>query len=419
MTLRAFCLLAVLSFLGGCLQGEIPQTEMAQDLPDPAQRPTVIALIDSGIDPYHRGFQSPIGAGAEQFAAALGATVAELAQEGDYDARMAADKAFWQSIEPGRLYAFAGTRVLAVSFSTMRGFPSILDPVGHGTATASLAAREAPDALIVMLQIDGTLCDLTPPEPYCPLAIPEAAAMAWAADQPWIDIISVSAGFPGSPPESSTLNPALKASLSASRLAHERGKIIVNGAGNTVTPPLPNHFAGPPWIIAAGGAHPGPRGDAVEASKGADALANYTEWTAVRGTLDGMDANSGTSLATPILAGTLGRALTAIRAQGGPWSVSPSDMRAALNASARLWSPADWDPTAATSNDTLTRLLSHSVPILTPTQAGWGYVDGSLAGEIARRVLEQDFSIPPEKAQTAAYMAQWQALREEYWRNAT
>lgn len=61
-------------------------------------------------------------------------------------------------------------------------------------------------------------------------------------------------------------------------------------------------------------------------------------------------------------------------------------------------------------------LLTQSTPVLAPAvQMGWGYVHGGLADEIARRVLEGDYVIPPEKALTAQWQAQWQALREEYW----
>lgn len=41
--------------------------------------------------------------------------------------------------------------------------------------------------------------------------------------------------------------------IAASRLAADSGKILIAGAGNTVTPPLNSYFAGPPWVIAVGG----------------------------------------------------------------------------------------------------------------------------------------------------------------------
>jgi len=53
--------------------------------------------------------------------------------------------------------------------------------------------------------------------------------------------------------------------------------------------------------------------------------------------------------------------------------------------------------------------------VLAQPQMGWGYVDGGLAPEVARRVLENDLAPPAEKAQAMLFQAQWQKAREEYW----
>jgi hypothetical protein len=46
---------------------------------------------------------------------------------------------------------------------------------------------------------------------------------------------------------------------------------------------------------------------------------------------------------------------------------------------------------------------------------GWGYVNSSLSGEIARRVLEQDFSTLSDKQQATQFQPVWQRAREEFW----
>jgi hypothetical protein len=48
---------------------------------------------------------------------------------------------------------------------------------------------------------------------------------------------------------------------------------------------------------------------------------------------------------------------------------------------------------------------------------GWGYVEAALADEIARRVLEDDHSIPPEKSQASLFQPRWQEARESFWAN--
>ena len=423
--------LLLAGLLAGCVlpAGDVP-AGAAADGPGPSDRPVVVALIDTGIDPYHVAFTASEGRGAERWADGFGAQVVTLSREGDHAARVQSDHAFWETVEPGVLYAFAGTRVLGISLGhdpdefVLRDH---VDTLGHGTATSSMVARDAPDALLVMIQVDVTSCEVNRFPESCPVNAIVSPAMAWAARQPWIDVVSVSMGGTGNPPDSELLTPEVGAYLEASRQAHDAGKVLVNAAGNSVTPPLPAHRAGPPWVIAAGGAEPEQRGESVAASKGADVAANYTEWAAVVGTLDEYSARSGTSYAAPLVAATLARALHDIRSTLGPAApgsvelasgVTAAHLRAALNATALPWAPTDWDPTQPGSNNTLTGLLTPSAPVLAPgPQMGWGYVHAGLADEVARRVLAEDFSIPAEKAQTAAYMGQFQSLRETYWQN--
>ena len=402
--------------LAGCLDVEGESAgAVAETGQGASRRPPVVAIIDSGVHTYHEAFRAAPGEGIEGWYGTFGATRLDLAQAGDFAARVEEDRAEWESLESGRLYGFAGTRVLGVTFGHNKGELPFLDARRHGTAVASRVLQEAPEAILVVIQVDPGICNLVDPSD-CPIFPQATEAMRWAAGQAWIDVISLSLGYPGNP--TLRMSPQEAEFVAASRLAHERGKLVVAGAGNTATPPLMSQFAGPAWVVSVGGAQPAHQGNQMEASKASDLIANYTAWVATSGTLDGWHWDVGTSFAAPTVAGTLAKAIGRLLEVAPDAPASPAGLRAALNASALLWGPTDWDPTAKPTNDTLSNLVSQAAPILTPLQSGWGYVDGSLVDELVRRVLEDDLAPPPEKAQTAAYMAEWQALRETYWQNA-
>ena len=407
-------LLLALVGLAGCIDeghpGSVEASVAANDRPGGP----VIALIDTGINPYHEAFRAAPGKGVEAHAAGWGAEVVPLAAEGDLPDRLEADKAVWDALEPGKLYAFAGTRVLGISLSRSTDDAYLYDAVGHGTETMSVAAREAPEAVLVMIQVDVRWCPSR-----CLAPLPLAPALEWVAAQPWIDVVSISVAYPGNVPQPSAANPDAQPALAASRKVADSGKMIIAAAGNHVVPSLQMYVEGPPWIVAVGGAQAKPHGEATFASRGVDVVANYSEWTAHPRSIDGMWWSFGTSYAAPGVAAVMAQALQMARDQGGVDSVPPALLRAALNATGAHFAATAWNPTSQPTNQTTANLASTHLPVVfAPAQMGWGYVDGGMAREIARRVLEQDFSMPPEKAQTAAYMAQWQSLREEYWRNA-
>ncbi|HEU0130232.1 MAG TPA: S8/S53 family peptidase [Mycobacteriales bacterium] len=124
----------------------------------PTPPPTaVVAVVDSGIDPYHAAFRdrSPLAyrhpstylPGYPRNAVALRLTL----DTADYWAAVRADCArVWSKVKPGVLYWFPGTRIVgAASFDLTRGVAScdadhpgggpVLDELGHGTMTASRA----------------------------------------------------------------------------------------------------------------------------------------------------------------------------------------------------------------------------------------------------------------------------------------
>jgi hypothetical protein len=116
----------------------------------------VIALVDSGINPYHRVFRddSPLARmhpssyipGFPKSAQALPISL----NERTYEAAIQKDCDLWKSIEPKKLYWFPGTKIIGGITFEPKGephcdvnpynSPGILDGVGHGTMVASRAA---------------------------------------------------------------------------------------------------------------------------------------------------------------------------------------------------------------------------------------------------------------------------------------
>ncbi|HEX2021476.1 MAG TPA: S8/S53 family peptidase [Candidatus Thermoplasmatota archaeon] len=210
MSLRASALLlfAGLALAGCAAPEEVPAASHDDAAPAATRGPdAVIALVDSGINPYHvvfrddspRALQHPSTylAGYPADAVALNLTL----DAGSLEDALKADCETWASVEADRLYWFPGTRIVggihvSTSWTNFLGprvaepysckdaeanqTPSLVFGGSHGTMTASRAAGAGygacPECLIVMVESAG-------PEP-----------ILWAADQPWIDVQSNSWG---------------------------------------------------------------------------------------------------------------------------------------------------------------------------------------------------------------------------------
>ncbi|HEV8359872.1 MAG TPA: S8 family serine peptidase [Candidatus Thermoplasmatota archaeon] len=174
----------------------------------------VVALIDSGINPYHVAFRDPSPL-AEQHPCTYipgypcSAIALDLSLDApDFATARAADHDLWENLLGGQLYWIPGTKIIgAISLgaggvrcplvdippanavnrpggivASTLGLPPcpddlpILDEHGHGTMTASRAAGN-----------DHSLC------PSCRIVEIEglgAEGVRWAADQGWIDVQS-------------------------------------------------------------------------------------------------------------------------------------------------------------------------------------------------------------------------------------
>ncbi len=345
----------------------------------PASRVTV-AVIDSGINPYHSFFR----AGGEAYAASAPSSVTpevlaafgvdeshilRLTRTGDAAADYAADRAaVWDRIVPGEVYWFEGTNILAVSFAP--GVRPILPDDSadtHGVGTSAAVLRANPEAIVLF--VEGITDE----------------SEAFAFNHPEVDIVSTSYGAIGSIPLPYHINNSYAGVV-------RNGKLHVGAADNSPSPAIQDGTAGPWWSLGIAGFQEGTtNGRQVLSGSLPDFVADFTQNLPYCDACQsgGMSNVSGTSFATPRTAGTLSRILLETRrafghvggiqvADGQPAmaksatrTVSNWQIRRALKNAAYYPAVVDYTPGSTSSSD-LT-----SVPVLDPTpwsQVGWGAV---------------------------------------------
>jgi hypothetical protein len=313
----------------------------------PGTDAVVIAVIDSGFSPYHLDFR------ADQMPQAKTKTKADdlplskaphtwlagfpkpssfstyaplrLTLPDDPKADMAAlqkkDGAAWgdvlRSTATRSNYSWVpGTKVIgAMSFATDAPRVYGLGGAEHGMGTTSASVGSiygsCPECLLVFLQASAA-------EEY-------EAALSWAMKQPWIDAVSNSYGISTALVVRDRVYNGSDTALM--RTATERGQTVFFSAGNGVTndfvtpnATLLSSQEGPDWIVTVGATDPTDV-DYSGSGKPADIAAIGTMYPTAYSstTISGKGNFSGTSNATPVVAGTYGRALWKAReALAGP-----------------------------------------------------------------------------------------------------
>lgn len=308
-----------------------------EDFSDDSQ--VVIAVIDTGGNPYHSEFRDetrlqhpsryltgfPAGADGVRLCFANEAS-GSFSYNDDcpstWAAARAADAAEWASVAPGELVWFPGTRMMGISFAHdgQAGY-NVLDGTRdlgdsgdtHGSWTTSTAAGKTagtcPQCLVVIIEADSVE------------AIDQG--YAWAAGQPWIDVITSSVGYgliglgwnPG--PLGNGMTPGAKEAV-------QNGKLFFEAAGNG----LANFGLVPTstWLLQSSNPFTVAVGSSNEATGEAsfyydlpvDVLGTgQSRHAAQPGSLGAFQSVTGTSFASPSAAGTAAAALLAARAAVG------------------------------------------------------------------------------------------------------
>jgi Subtilase family len=305
---------------------------------------TVIAVIDSGINPYHWDMlasRTPadvpldtdptrwlpgMDRGAFASFEALGLSREETDGSVTADSlaeRDAATLGAVKSSSEGQMHGYwiPGTKIIgAVTFDDQGELYKGVSAHGAGVASSATGALHGtcPECLLVFIDKGETAAEAE-------------AAIEWAESQPWIDAITNSYGF------STVYRDRIYSGsdVDAQRVASERGQTIFfsagNGQANTFTAPNPTTFSsqeGPDWIVTVGAVAPGQdnyygsygsgsHGQFLGSGKPADiagiGLDYPTAYSSptVGGT--GETGFSGTSNATPQIAGLYARGLSVAR----------------------------------------------------------------------------------------------------------
>lgn len=204
--MRAVAFLLLIPLFAGCLSDtEDPASAETNDA-DAFMPRVVVAIIDTGVVPYHEEFRQnregedptahpatyltdyPEDTPGVEITLTMPDDEDPTMEETDVSKYMEADEGLWANTTQETLYHVPGTK-----FVGMIGFCTDLPGAGHGGMTSSRAGGNtisiggnetllvnvrAPLAL--ELDADGDTC--------------EGRATRWAADQPWIDIQSHSWG---------------------------------------------------------------------------------------------------------------------------------------------------------------------------------------------------------------------------------
>lgn len=314
----------------------------APELP-PLEPTAVMGFIDSGINPYHvtfrdqdnpRSYEHPSTyiPGYPKDAIALPITL----DEPDFSTAVRKDCALWQSVEREKLYWFPGTKIVgAISFVSQEPFdcnliPQKLQPTrildarglfGHGTMVASRGASveygACKECRIVAVQISHSSEEDKA----------DSVGVRWTADAGWIDVQSNSwaSGVPVWEPTGAArptlASPDLVRAAEYAAQKHPSFWATMNGfmhqGGVLGHPSMVNpHFG--PSVIAVGGHDSG----YITAHSGSNAHVIHDvcgSWAASHVSVDhsGVEEGSGTSSATPYVAGQASRLMIEARALFG------------------------------------------------------------------------------------------------------
>lgn len=401
----------------------------------------VIAVNDSGINPYHDEFSvdsfpdprvlvatanftrhpSDYLPGYPKDAVALPISLDKPL--GPAGAVPSADTALWSrtNVELGRLYWIPGTKIIGAidhrddSATDRRILDD--DSGGHGTRSAGVAAGN----------VYGHC-------PMCLLVSEETLGGKYAYDKPWIDFVTNSWGSRGRVGSAGLLG---ESPPTAPKSAVERGQIALFSAGNGnengfVTPnqTYGTGTSGPDWAVRVGAAERYSRkpiigdGNPAEVSSFGDGYNPAADHL----TTSGVANHSGTSAATPYTAGAFGAVLAQVRdrladtgsgqragaavATGRPVAGSP------YLADGRLTRDELWDALFKTAEpDTTSR---HSAFATTAPHSslhyvfqGYGIVDSASAARATDVLLGRTGM--PERAEVDQFLSSDSDLRRRTW----
>ena len=311
--------------------------------PGPADDAVVIAVVDGDFSPYHWNFDArkmpqhldedpandlpldqaphtwlPGFPDPSTFASYNALPITRANSAGQNPATLATqDAAVWNSVQKSTRTSahynwIPGTKIIgALDYSGNKIRAASSPNSSHGSGTSSVSAGNltgtCPECLVVLVTYGGN---------------DREAATDWAMSQPWIDVVTHSYGY-----STVAYDKIYKGSnLALQKAATERGQAVFwsasNGQVNAFDAPTTTYYSsskGPDWLITVGASAPG-GGNYTGSGKTVDVASIGSSYPSAGGTtVTGKGTFSGTSNATPVVAGMYARSLLWARQQlGGP-----------------------------------------------------------------------------------------------------
>lgn len=333
-----------------------------------ADRPlTVVAVVDSGFTVYHYDFlghRHPWNTDADPGnnfdftadpatyiegypgSAPISVTIPSSPST-RVDQLKATDAAAWGTMRTStladpKIYRFPGTKIIAaLDFTSAATFEA--GNSAHGTRSAASAAGNVhgtcPECLFVLVR--------------------GSVGLAWAAAQPWIDVVtnSYGASLVGNNVRD---NVNFGSPLDATRAASTAGQTIVFSAGNGLLNafdvPMFTYWSsekGPDWMVTVGAVSSFSHQTYLGSGKPVDVSSIGDQYPSTGGlTANGFGEHSGTSNAAPVVAGTLAKVLQRARTLLSDTTETHAN---GVVASGGALACGAADPTCPLSDGTLTR----------------------------------------------------------------
>ena len=281
----------------------------------------VVAVIDSGINPYHDYFRAGSRIYPDAAPAAVTTNVkaefgigpdCEITLSDDYQADV--DKGVWAAAEACDLVWFTGTNIIARSAGGARPYLPDDNEDTHGVGVTASVLTANPEAVLLFLEGTGE------------------ASETFAMNHPSVDMVTTSYGPVGSVPLPGNLGDSFKGT-------YHNGKLHFGACDNSPALAQPDSTCGPWWSIGVAGFEETQDNEEFAASEGRQAVSGsfpdfIADFTQTLPYCDvctsGTQSVGGTSFATPRSAGTASRILLeARRAIGhvGSIHIRPGDAR--------------------------------------------------------------------------------------------
>lgn len=376
----------------------------------------IIAIPDTGINPYHDFFHQPWRTAhpckyIPDYPCSIPALNLTLGSGLSYEAALATDQAEWDAVEPGDVYWIPQTPFIAAACHKAwtdtsatatpgQGSACILeDAISHGVATTAQLLMENPDALIAFVE-GGTL----------------GVNVLLEAGIPF-DLQSLSWGTmtPGTP------NPGISDTYCKQNDVFLTPGLTFVAAGNSGDLATTNCSPSLPHVIGVMGGHVGPNIHDLQSRKGADFTASMRLMLPDYKSTDAVASHFGTSFATPMVAGAASLAILQVRQASGytghsDWTtgvldpiagLTAADLRHAMNVSAT------YEPIAPAHQYNVG--IGLPVPSEAPYLAwGWGWFDHQVVPRVVACLL--DDSCDPVNPDAQAYMDTLAAARMALYR---